>query len=217
MKVVAFVPIKLNSERLPQKNIKPFTNGRPLIQYILETLLQVENIDETYVYCSSNDILSYLPPQIHFLQRETYLDLSTTPFNEVLTTFAQRVDADIYVLTHATAPFISKSSIELGIKKVADGGYDSALTVTKMQEFLWKDGRPYNYEVTNIPRTQDLPPLYTETCGLYVYRKELMIKEKRRIGNNPYLIEVPKIEAIDINEPEDFILADAIYNAQIKK
>ena len=213
MKTVAFVPIKLNNERFPGKNVRPFTNGQPLISYILNTLLKVENVDEKYVYCSSEDIIPYLPDGIQFLKRDPYYDLSTTPFNEVLTSFAELVDADVYVLSHATAPFMNAKSIALGVDKVLHENYDCALAVNKLQEFMWKDGRPFNYQVDSIPRTQDLDPMYTETCGLYVYTKDVILGKKRRIGDRPYLIEVSRIEACDINTKEDFIIADAIFQA----
>lgn len=212
MKTVAFVPIKLNSERLPMKNIRPFTNGQPLLSYILKTLTKITEIDEIYVYCSSEDIIRYLPPKVKFLKRDPYYDLSTTKFNEVLSSFAKLIDADTYILTHATAPFISDKSIIDGIRKVNEEGFDSAFAVNELREFLWHNGHPFNYDLDNIPRTQDLEALYTETCGLYVYKKELIVLEERRIGKNPYLIPVSKIEACDINTEEDFFLADAIYN-----
>lgn len=217
MKTVAFVPIKMNNERLPGKNTKPFSNGKPLITYILNTLLHVKNVDEIWVYCSDEEIKKYLPEGISFLKRDPYYDLSTTPFNEVLTSFALLVDADVYVLTHATAPFIEADSIERGIEAVKSGQHDSATAVTKIQEFLWKDGAPLNYDITNIPRTQDLVPLYSETCGLFVYTKELIVEKKRRIGDRPCLIEVSKIEACDINDAEDFQLADALFQIRSAK
>ena len=213
MKTVAFVPIKLNNERFPGKNVRPFTNGKPLICYILDTLLKVENVDERYVYCSSEEIIPYLPEGIRFLKRDPYYDLSTTPFNEVLTSFAELVEADVYVLSHATAPFMTAESIALGVDKVVNGNHECALAVNKLQEFMWKDGRPFNYQVESIPRTQDLPAMYTETCGLYVYTRDVILGKKRRVGDRPYLIEVSRIEACDINTREDFIIADAIFQA----
>lgn len=213
MRTVAFVPIKLNNERFPNKNITPFDSGEPLIYYILNTLKSVKNIDDIYVYCSSDEILKYIPEGVKFIKREAYLDLSTTSFNEVLTTFAEKINADVYVLTHATAPFIKAESIERGVEKVCSGSYDSAIAVTKLQEFIWKDGKPFNYDVENIPRTQDLEPLYAETCGLFVYTKELITQKKRRVGDRPYLLEVSKIEACDINTKDDFIIANAIFGS----
>lgn len=210
MKIVSFVPIKLNNERLPGKNTKKFSNGRPLISYILETLLEVTSVDEIYVYCSSPKIKEYIPNGVNYLERDKSLDLSTTSFNEVLTSFADKINADVYVLTHATAPFIRKESFEKAIQAVKSGAYDSALSVKKLQEFLWKDGQPFNYDPKHIPRTQDLEPLYTETCGMYVYTSDLIKREKRRVGHVPFLVEVDEIEACDINNPNDFVIADAI-------
>ena len=210
MKIIAFVPVKMNNERLPGKKTKKFSNGRPLISYILETLKLVEGLDGIYVYCSDPEIKKFLPEGIYYLQRDTYLDLSSTSFNEVLTSFAEEIAADIYVLAHATAPFIKKENFEKGIEAVKSGKYDSALAVRKMQEFLWVDDHPLNFSPEQILRTQDLKPFYIETCGMYIYTSDLIKKEKRRVGDMPYLIPVSKIEACDINDPEDFIFADAV-------
>lgn len=78
MKTIAIVPMKLNNRRLPQKNTKPFTNGKPLCYYILSTLLSVEEIDEVYVYCSNSDIKEFIPEGVKYLQRSETLDLDTT-------------------------------------------------------------------------------------------------------------------------------------------
>lgn len=216
LRTVAVVPMKLNNERLPNKNITPFDNGKPLCYYILNTLLSVKGIDKIFVYCSDPIIQKYMPPGIEFLKRNTSLDTSHTKMNEVLKCFAEDVDADVYLMTHATSPFISKESIEEALNKVKSGEYDSAFAVQRIQEFLWKDGKPYNYDLEDIPRTQDLPVLYGETSGFYIYKKELILKYNRRIGFNPYLKEVSKVESIDIDELEDFQIANAIYNIIFK-
>lgn len=136
--------------------------------------------------------------------------------NEVLKAFAKDVPADIYVMTHTTAPFISKESIEKGLYAVLSGEYDSSFAAKKLQDFLWKDGKPFNYELDNIPRTQDLEPLYEETSGFYIYNSSVITSLNRRIGEKPYIVEVNEIEAVDIDEKEDFQIADAIYNSLYK-
>lgn len=212
MKIVAVVPMKLNNRRLPQKNTKCFTGGKPLCYYILSTLLTIERIDEVYVYCSNPEIQEYIPAGVKWLKRSESLDQDTTKMNEVLQCFAADVPADIYVMTHTTAPFISRESIEKGLEVVVSGKYDSSFAAKKLQDFLWKDGEPFNYELDNIPRTQDLPALYEETSGFYIYRKEVMTELNRRIGETPFIVEVGEIESVDIDEAEDFLIADAIYN-----
>lgn len=217
MKIIAIVPMKLNNRRLPQKNTKCFTNGKPLCYYILSTLLTIEMIDEVYVYCSNPDIRHFIPDGIKYLQRSLSLDQDTTSMTEVLTCFSKEIFADVYVMTHTTAPFISKQSIEKGLNAVLSGEFDSSFAAKKLQDFLWKNGKPFNYELTNIPRTQDLPALYEETSGFYIYKYEVMTELHRRIGKKPFIVEVGEIESIDIDEPEDFMIADAIYNYIYKK
>lgn len=212
MKTVAVVPMKLNNHRLPQKNTKAFTNGKPLCYYILSTLLTVEGVDDVYVYCSNPDIQEFIPEGVKYLRRSETLDQDTTKMNEVLQCFAKDIPADIYLMTHTTAPFISKKSIENGLNAVLSGEYDSSFAAKKLQDFLWKDGVPFNYELNNIPRTQDLPALYEETSGFYIYKNEIITKLGRRIGQKPFIVEVGEIESVDIDEEEDFVIADAIYN-----
>ena len=212
MKTVAVVPMKLNNRRLPQKNTKSFTNGKPLCYYILSTLLTVEGIDDVYVYCSRPEIGDYIPAGVKYLKRSASLDQDTSKMNEVLRSFSTDITADIYVMSHTTAPFIKRESIEKGLRAVKSGEYDSSFAAKKFQDFLWKDGAPFNYELDNIPRTQDLPLLFEETSGFYIYKSEVMTKLNRRIGDNPYIVEVGEIESIDIDETEDFMIADAIYN-----
>lgn len=212
MKTVAIVPMKLNNTRLPQKNTKPFTNGKPLCCYILETLLSIKEIDEIYVYCSNERIKEFLPDGVRYLKRSQSLDTDSTKMNEVLAAFAKDVPADIYVMTHTTAPFISAQSIRKGIEAVTSGMNDSSFSAKKIQDFLWKSGRPFNYTLEDIPRTQDLEPLYMETSGFYIYERYVINELGRRIGQTPYVVEVNEIEAIDIDEKEDFEIADAVYN-----
>lgn len=217
MRCIAVVPMKLNNRRLPGKNTKPFTNGKPLCSYVLETLLSVDALDEVYVYCSDESIRDYLPEGVHYLKRSPSLDRDTTKMNEVLSAFARDVPADVYLMTHATAPFISAESISKGIEAVVSGGHDSSFAAVKLQDFIWKDGRPMNYDLDDIPRTQDLDPLYEETSGFYCYRSDVITRMNRRIGDDPEIIEVSQIEAVDIDEPADFELADAVYNFIIRR
>lgn len=212
MKIVAVVPMKLNNRRLPQKNTKAFTNGKPLCYYILSTLKKIHMIDDIYVYCSNPNIKDFIPDGIKFLKRSVMLDLDTTKMNEVLRNFASDVPADVYVMTHTTAPFIKAESISKGLNAVLSGKHDSSFAAKKIQDFLWKDGAPFNYQLDDIPRTQDLPPLYEETSGFYIYKDDVIKELNRRIGEKPFIVEVGEIESIDIDEADDFIIADAIYN-----
>lgn len=211
MTTVAVVPIKRNNRRLPHKNTRPFTGGKPLCWYVLSTLLTLPELEKVYVYCSDPDIQDFLPPGAEFLRRSPSLDEDTASMSQVLASFAREIKADCYLMTHATAPFIETVSIRKGLEAVRSGSYDSAFAARKVQEFLWKDGKPWNYDPDRIPRTQDLPPLYQETSGFYIYTREVITQLGRRVGLRPFLVEVGEIEGVDIDEAEDFLIADALY------
>ena len=214
MKIVSIMPIKLNNERLPNKNIKKL-GEKYLITYELESLLKTKLIEDIYVYCSSNTIEEYLPQGIKFLKRPEFLDLPTSNFTQIFESFSNEVDADIYVYAHATAPFITVETMKECINAVVSGEYDSAFCATKIQDYLWQDGEPINFDATNLPRSQDLKPIYRETSGVYVFTKEVFKKYKRRIGIKPFIKEVTFKEAIDINTTEDFELAQIMVDIEM--
>lgn len=212
-KVVAFVPIKMNSQRLKNKNILDI-NGKVLCRYIFDTLLEVSNIDEVYVFCSDPIIKEYIPNDVCFLQRNKALDGDLVKGFDIYREFISKVDASIYVLAHATSPFLESESIEDAVSKVKEHGYDSAFSAVKYKTFAWYKGMPINYDINDVPRTQDIEPIYIETSGFFIFKKEVFSVHNRRIGFNPYIKEVSNTEAIDIDEKKDYdfacLIADRI-------
>ncbi len=214
MVINAIMPIKLNNERLPGKNTK-LLGGKPLIVYALQEVLTARICTNVYVYCSDEAIIQYLPAGVKFLRRSTALDLPTTNFTQIFESFHLQKPADIYLYTHATAPFVSSASILQCANAVLSGQHDSAFTASKIQDFLWQDGRPLNFDANNIPRTQDIPIIYRESSGVYAFTHEVFAKYHRRIGKRPFILEVSAREAIDINTQDDFVLAEALLHTSL--
>lgn len=214
MKIVAIMPIKLQNERLPGKNTK-LLGDKPLLQYELISLMETDLLDSVNVYCSDESVCKYLPEGIKFIERPESLDLPTSNFSQIFENFINVIDADIYVYAHATAPFITVDTMKQCIEAVKSGEYDSAFCAVKIQDFLWENGEPLNFDATNIPRSQDINPIYRETSGVYVFTKEVFLKYHRRIGKKPFIKEVSFKEAVDINNPEDFALAEALLDISI--
>lgn len=217
MKTVAVIPIKMNNVRTPGKNTKPFSDGTPLIYLIQSVLLKASEVDEVYVYCSNEEIKKYLLPNVKYIKRDERFDTPQADVIKMMDIFSRIVEADIYVQAHATAPFLTSETIDRSVLHVKSGENDSAFAVTKLQDFLWKDGKPFNYSPKSIPRTQDMEPFWVETTGLYIYTKNVIQNLNRRIGDNPYLAEVTEIEALDIDTPLDFDIANAVYTGIIKE
>lgn len=211
MRIVSIMPIKLTNERCPGKNTRLLGN-KPLLQYELDTLKETGLCDEIVVFCSDPAVVPFLPNNVSFVKRSRDLDLPTSNFTQIFSNFMEIKDADIYVYAHATAPFITLKTMSQCINAVKSSEYDSAFCAIKLQDYLWQKGEPLNFDATNIPRTQDLEPIYQETSGIYVFRKEVFEKYKRRIGKKPFIKEVSFRESIDIDTPEDFDLAELLVN-----
>lgn len=211
MKVVAFVPIKFESQRLQNKNILPL-GKHPLCWYIFKSLQQVKYIDKIYVYCSDSKIKQYIPQDIEFLQRDPILDSNTTLGINIYQHFRQQVNADIYLLAHATSPFVSCQSLQIGLDKVISNQYDSAYSVQKLKTYCWYQNKPLNYQLNNIVRTQNLNEIYAETSAFYIFHHSVLDDFKQRIGNKSYPVVTSQIEAIDIDEIGDYQLAKSIAN-----
>lgn len=217
MKVAAFVPIKLNNERAPGKNTMPFSDGTPLITHFLKTLVQVPEIDELYVFCSREEIRDYLVPGVRYLKRPERLDTREATPQDIISTFMSQVEADVYMVCHCTSPFVKAERFSECIQKVCSGEYDSAFTGEKLQRLMWHNGEPLNFDAANVPRTQDLPVYYNEVSAAYVFHRNTFETLRRRIGVKPYICEVSGVECVDIDYPEDFQIANAIYMHIVKK
>jgi CMP-N-acetylneuraminic acid synthetase len=206
MKTVALVPIKLNSQRLPHKNILPIA-GHPLCWHLCNSLVQAKGIDEVYVYCSDEAVIQYLPEKVIFKKRDKRLDGDLVKGFDIYRSFINEVDADVYVLAHTTSPFIKVSSIENALAHILREENDSAFSAERIQTFAWYKGKPINYDLNDVPRTQDMEPIWVETSAFFMFKKEIFTVHNRRIGFNPFIQEVSGIEAVDIDEKKDYELA----------
>lgn len=209
MKVVSFIPIKLNNQRLPGKNLMDL-DGRPLCDYIFQTVNNIDLIDEKYVYCSDDSIQEYIPEGLTYLKRDEKLDGYEVKGLDIIEAFVKDVDADIYVLTHVTQPFTKSSSIQKALEKVMSGEYDSAFSAVVLQDYMWYHGKPFNYDMDDIVRTQDLEPIYMETGAFFIFRKEVFTEAHHRIGRKPYIYEIDQFEAVDIDVQEDYEFAKVV-------
>lgn len=196
----------MNSKRLPGKNLFPF-NGTTLLGNVCNISLNSKYINEHYVFSSSSYLVDKIPSKVKFLPRDSKFDEDISTMNDILFNFSSLIKADIYVLLHATAPFIKTSSIDKGIESLLTENYDSALSVIKLKEFLWNKSSPINYNPLKIPRTQDLSGYFIETCGFYIFKSDVIQNRKTRIGLLPNLIEVEEIEAVDIDNKIDYQFA----------
>jgi len=210
MKIVAFLPAKGTSSRIENKNIK-LLDGKPLFLHTLEKLVSCDFIDEVYLDSESEEIFSFAENvNCHFLKRDPLLATNATDGHSLFYNQAKQVEADIYIQILGTSPFIKKETIQKGIQILkTHSEYDSVILVKKEKLYTWND-KTANYDLEHIPNSIDLPDTIIETMGLYITRKNVPLEMKKRIGKNPYLLEASTIEAVDVNYPDEFELANFI-------
>lgn len=221
MKIVALLPMKGHSERVPGKNLKDF-HGKPLYQRIADSLLRSKFIDRIVINTDSEQIkksatenygekviIINRPPSIQgdFISMNSIIEYDLSMFGE---------NAH-FLQTHSTNPLLKSTTIDSAIEKyfklISENSCDSLFSVTKFQtRFYWKTGVPINHNPNDLIRTQDLPILYEENSNFFIFSRDSFFSNgRKRIGMNPFLFEMNKIESIDIDEPEDFTVAEMFY------
>ena len=210
MKVVAFLPAKGTSERIESKNMK-ILNGKPLFLHTLEKLCDCDFIDEVYLDSESDEILNYAPYLRYIpLKRNIALANNKTDGHQLFYNEVSQVEADIYIQILGTSPFISPETIRKGVDiLIKSDKYDSVVLMKKEKEYLWENGQP-KYDKFHIPNSVTLPDTIIECMGLYIVKKETVLKTKMRYGDNVYMLTADAIETIDVNYPDEFVLAECI-------
>ncbi len=214
-KVIALVPIKEHSERVVNKNFRPF-GDKPLYHHILQTLEYTYAVDEIIINTDSIVVSSEaekLFPKVKIHERPKELIGDFVSVNKLIEYDLSKTEADIYIQTHATNPLIKAETIAKALKDFVENedGYDSLFSVNKFQSrFYLDDGKPVNHNPEELLRTQDLHPVFEENSCIYVFTKESFNKKKRRIGLNPMMYPIPKIESADIDDEFSFKLAEIL-------
>jgi len=218
-KIVALVPMRHTSVRVPGKNYRPIA-GKPLYHHILDTLLSCPEISQVVVDTDSPVILEGLAkdlPGVTALLRPEHLRADTIPTNEILMHDTAQVPADLYLQTHSTNPLLRAQTISAAVRALKDvyPAYDSLFGVTRLQTRLWDElGRAINHNPAVLLRTQDLPPVYEENSCIYLFTRETLAQRRNRLGKRPLMFAIPAEEAWDIDEEIDFTVADVLLRAR---
>jgi CMP-N-acetylneuraminic acid synthetase len=214
-RIVALVPMRHKSQRVPGKNYRPLA-GRPLYQHIISTLLQCPDIDEIVVDTDSPvvmDGLRLIFPQVRILERPEHLRADAISMNEILAYDTSQVEADFYLQTHSTSPLIRPETVSKALQEFLASypAYDSLFSVTRLQIRLWDQlGRAINHNPAILLQTQDLPPVYQENSCLYIFTRQKLMEHRNRLGERPLMFEINPAEAWDIDDETAFLIADLL-------
>jgi len=215
-KLAALVPMKHNSQRVPEKNYRE-VGGKPLFHHILNTLLKVPEIDLVCVDTDSIVIkqgISEHFPVVKVIDRPLDLRADEIPMNRIIEHDMSLVQADLYLQTHSTNPLLKAETISRSIQEFRENGdYDSLFSVTRLQTRLYnRTGKALNHNPAELLQTQDLPPLYEENSCIYLFTEAGMKESGHRIGRKPYLFEIDAAEAWDIDTLLDFNIVHCLMS-----
>jgi CMP-N-acetylneuraminic acid synthetase len=219
--IVALVPMRHHSQRVPGKNYRRLA-GKPLFHYVIESLLAVSEINQIVVDTDSEPIMDGLSnyfPQVKIINRPEHLRADDVPMNDILIHDTEQVQADFYLQTHSTNPLLKPQTVSRAIQLLITNypNCDSLFSVTRWQTRLYdQHGRAINHNPTELIQTQDLPPVYEENSCLYIFNRENLITKRHRIGDHPLMFEIDSDEAWDIDEELDFEICDFLLKRQLK-
>jgi len=217
-KIKALLPMKGNSERVKNKNMRNFA-GFPLYHAVMKSLLASKYIE--YVVINTDSAIIAKDAKVNFgnkviiIDRPKEIQGDFVSMNDIIAYDLTQLDGEHFLQTHSTNPLLKTKTIDQAIEKYFERleNFDSVFGVTKVQtRFYDKNANAINHNPNELLRTQDLEPMYEENSNFYIFSKEAFKNAgNKRIGLKPQIFEVNKLEAIDIDEPEDFTLAELLY------
>jgi CMP-N-acetylneuraminic acid synthetase len=221
--ITALLPMKGHSERVPNKNLRPFC-GKPLCHWTILSLQKSHYINNIVVNTDSQEIAENVGQnfdRVKIIDRPNEIRGDFVSMNVIIAYDLSQLTGEHFLQTHSTNPLLTTETIDRAIELYFRnlGTCDSLFAVTRHNaRFYWKDGNPINHDPQEMLRTQDLPPILEENSNLYIFSKESFKQsDNRRIGLKPYLFEMNKLEAIDIDEEEDFLLAELLCRVEPNK
>ena len=208
MKIKALVAVRSGSQRVVNKNIRPFA-GSSLLEIKLNQLKRIPNIDGIVVNSNDDKMLEIASNMgCEVVKRDEYYASNQVSMSEVYRNMAENVNADVIAYINATNPLLNDRTIVQAIEnyKKNISQYDSLNSA-----HLFKENLPINYDLRHQPRSQDLPDISALNFAINIISREKMIECKNVVGYKPNIYIIDEVEATDIDNPIDFDFAEFVY------
>jgi CMP-N-acetylneuraminic acid synthetase len=215
--ITAVIPTRAGSERVKQKNIRNFADSNlSLLEIKIASVLKLLDaglIDEVMINTNCPvSIETAKEHNIKYHRRDDYLASSKCDIREYWKDCAKHIDTDTLLLAQVTSPFISHMTYRECIAKFQQEECDSLMTVQKLKEYIWIDGKPLNYEWPDHPKSQNLPDdIHFLTFGVSLIDKKYLLDHGNLVGENPCFHELSGVEAVDIDTEQQFEFAEELY------
>jgi len=222
--ISVFLPVRKGSERVKNKNTKPFAGlSFGLLGIKIQTLIDVNEVSEIIISTNDPDAIIIgerfceKSNKIRIDHRPDFLASSETSLVDLVNYVPTITQCQHILWTHVTSPFLQSIDYSKAINKyfiVKNKGFDSLMSVVSFKNYLWsinKNDLINRVNEEKWPRTQDLLELFEIDSGIFIASRDVYIKQKDRVGQRPFLLENNKIKSFDIDWEEDFKIAEAIY------
>ncbi|WP_244958509.1 acylneuraminate cytidylyltransferase family protein [Pseudoalteromonas fuliginea] len=223
MKVIAVIPARGGSKRLPNKNVLPL-QGMPLIAWTIEAAKKSKYIDDILVSTDdakiANIAISHSAKVPELRPKELSTDNATTNDVILYTLNKYGTDADIVVILQPTSPFRSHEHIDESLELLIDKSGTSVVSVTECEHPpLWANTLPDSGSMNNFLkrssqfRSQDLQTFYRLNGAIYIYKiKELLDEKSMSYTNGTYAYKMQQKHSIDIDTKIDFDWAEFLLS-----
>lgn len=221
MKISVFLPCRKGSQRVVNKNTRPFGNFKfGLLQIKLQQLLNIANIDRIYLSSNDETILDFAKnlksEKIVIHKRSEFLSSNSANADMLVNHALELIQEGVILWTHVTSPFFTQKEYEKAITLYKENfsNFDSLMSVTALKGFFWNKNGAINYDrnLMKWPPTQDTNILYEVNNACFIAGVDIY-KNGDRIGQNPYLYAVDKIKGMDIDYEEDFFMAQSLFKS----
>lgn len=216
--MIIYIPIKENSQRVPQKNFRDF-GGKPLWEHTIDKLKDFEVVVDT----DSEEIIRKCIDKkwVHSYFRPHHLRGDDVSVVDLIKNFSEKAELnedDWICQIHVTSPFLSVKHLKDLEEKSKTWEYDSAFSVDKIQNRFWRKEEyglvPINHNPMKLEQTQDLPPYYMENSYFYFFTTKVL-KLGNRIGKNPTAVPISFPYNLDIDTEDDWDMVKSINNTYI--
>lgn len=215
-KILAVIPARAGSKGIPRKNVRIMVD-KPLISYAIENALKSKFITDIVVSTDDNEVKTIASKyRVQVINRPEFLCQDDVTLDSVVyhaySKMKQRGNYEIIITLQPTSPLLKAETLDVAIEEYIEKDMDTTISVVNRPHLAWGEE---NGEIVplykNRVNRQYLPPHYSET-GAFVITNSKSISKESRFGKKIGMFEVPENESIDIDNQQDWVLAEAELN-----
>ncbi len=220
MNIVAMIPARIGSSRLPMKNLA-LLGGRPMISYVVESAKQSDVFSRVVV--NADDLVFKdiaLEGGAEFYLRPKALGSSETKSDQVVYDFMSQYPAEAVAWVNSTAPLQTSGEIKDAVNYFIKEDLDSLITVKDNRVHAVFENRPINFCVDEeFARTQDLTPVQTFVYSIMMWRSEVFMRNFKKDGHallsgKVGYYPVSKLSSMIVKTEEDLRLIESLLKAR---